>query len=174
MTIRQRNILSVPFQTKTGTRNDTISEVMADRTEGVLFEHVPKIGDFFLCFFTVDLCDEFDTLTEGHISPVGPIFVVEIIGMKQGVKHVDFILAHIVPDIEICGSSMFARHIGTMRCSDAIVPERGRVSVGSSHVAKSNDLLWKVLVGNYGKAMLVTTGRSCNLYVLNWLSKVRV
>ena len=119
---RHEVILNLPFQTKTSTRNYTSPEVVADRSKRVVLEHVPEVTCLCLGLFRVDLPDELDPLAKGQVGPVGPVGVVQIIGMQQSVEDAGLVLVHVLTDIDILGSSVFASHVGSVGCSDAVVP----------------------------------------------------
>lgn len=113
----------LPFQTKTGTRDHASAEVMANWSKRVVLEHVPEVAGFGLCFLCIDLSNEPDPLANGQVGPVGSFGSVEIIRVKQGVENTSLVLAHVFSDVDVLGGLMFTRHVGSVRGSDAIVPE---------------------------------------------------
>lgn len=113
----------LPLETKTHTRNYTGSEVVTKRRKWVFLEHVPEVGCFSFRFSFVDLSNEFDPLTQWHVCPVGAVGIVKVVGVKQGMKHIRLVRAHVVTDVNVLSSLVLAGHVGAMGCSNTIIPE---------------------------------------------------
>jgi hypothetical protein len=51
--------------------------------------------------------------------------------VQEGVKNIGFVFAHVIADVNVC--MVTSSHVGTVRCSDAVIPNRVGVALWSSH-----------------------------------------
>ena len=130
---REQNIA---LETETRTRDNAGPEVMPHGLKGIFLEHGPEVAGLLVCFLLVDSGDELETLPERHVGPVGSVGVVHVVGVEQGVENALLVLAHVLPDVHVLGSNMFAGHVGSMGGSDAIVPKGIRAAILCSHIRR--------------------------------------
>jgi hypothetical protein len=58
-------IIDIPFKTKTGAREDSITEIPPNRAERVLLEHRPDGVKLFARFFGISCADKGSTFPNG-------------------------------------------------------------------------------------------------------------
>lgn len=108
------NWITIPFQTQSSTRQDSVLEIPADRAQRILLEHAPERAKLLLSFGVVDLVHELDSLSDGEVGPVDALGSVEIIRMEEIIQNLH-LPALVVGVWETC---VVVTCLGTVRGAD--------------------------------------------------------
>lgn len=74
---------NIPFETQTGTGQNSIAEIPSDGAQGILLHHASDGAQLLEGLLVVGLGDEGDALVDGQVGPVDALGRVAVIGMEE-------------------------------------------------------------------------------------------